>query len=69
MLKGLPLRELVDAFFAGVACRGPAAAAGGGATGGSAPRTELTALAVNHVPDLLHGFSEVCFRACVPCSL
>lgn len=72
MLKGLPLRELVEAFFEGVACRGPAAAVvgggvgGGGVTGGGAPHAELTALAVEHVPDLLHGFSEVCVR--VPCS-
>lgn len=54
MLKGLPLRELVETFFEGVA------AGGVGANGGaSAPHAELTALAVKHVPDLLHAFSEV----------
>lgn len=54
MLKGLPLRELVEAFFEGVA------GVGVEASGASAPHAELTALAVKHVPDLLHGFSEVC---------
>lgn len=56
MLKGLPLRELVETFFESVAGGGV-----GGANGGaSAPHAELTALAVRHVPDLLHAFSEVC---------
>ncbi|CAM9343688.1 unnamed protein product [Pylaiella littoralis] len=74
VLKGLPLRELVETFFEGVACRGSAAVgsssggrcggggggggAGGAAAGGSAPHAELTALAVKHLPDLLQCFSE-----------
>lgn len=80
VLKGLPLRELVETFFEGVACRGPAAVGGssgsrsgsGGvgtavaAAAGSAPHPELTALAVKHLPDLLQCFSEVC--VCFMCS-
>lgn len=59
MLKGLPLRELVETFFESVAGGGV-----GGANGGaSAPHAELTALAVRHVPDLLHAFSEVCEKS------
>lgn len=78
VLKGLPLRELVETFFEGVACRGSAAVgsssggrcggggggAGGAAAGGSAPHAELTALAVKHLPDLLQCFSEVCVCVC-----
>eukprot|EP00903_Cladosiphon_okamuranus_P013658 g12719.t1 len=54
MLKGLPLRELVETFFEGVA--GGVAGANGASP--SAPHAELTALAVTHVSDLLYGFSE-----------
>lgn len=62
-LKGLPLRELVETCFEGVACRPLVAASRGG--GGSAPNAELTGMAVMHASDLLHCFSEVCVcRVC-----
>lgn len=61
-LKGLPLRELVETCFEGVACRPLVAGSrgGGGGSGGSAPNAELTEMAVMHASDLLHCFSEVC---------
>lgn len=78
-LKGLPLRELVENLFEGIACRpfvagsdGGFGGAGGksiggaaGGVGGGGANAELTALAVMHLPDLLQCFSEVCACAVV----
>lgn len=74
-LKGLPLRELVETFFEGVACRPVGGGGGGGrvsgggggnggggtvgTSGGTVPHADLMGFAVMHLPDLLQCFSEV----------
>lgn len=62
-LKGLPLRELVETLFDGIACHPFDVGGNSDATsrdaGKRAPNAELKALAVMHLPDLLQCFSEV----------